>query len=392
MEVTKSWIAMLFRINSIKSTRLAASLSVAALTVSLTACGGTSNQASSGGASSGTNQAGADKAAFTGNIALIGAGATFPAPLYQRWFQDLNGKYPNLQVNYQGVGSGAGVEQFTAGTVDFGASDTAMKDEEIAKVGDAKGGVLMLPMTAGSIVLAYNLPEVQGELKLPRQVYTDIFLGNIKKWNDAAIAKANPDLKLPDQNITIVHRSDGSGTTGVFTKHLSEISPEWKSKVGDGKTVQWPSGVGAKGNDGVTAQIKQTQGSIGYVEYGYAKNNDVKFASLENKAGKFVAPSDQSASKTLESVQLPENLRAFITDPEGDDSYPIVTYSWILAHKKYPDAEKAKAIEAMIQYGLTEGQKAAPELGYVPLPKNVAEKVATAADQISPDNKISLNQ
>lgn len=390
MEVIKSWIAMLFRINSIKSTRLVASLSVAALTMSLTACGGTSNQASSGGASSGTDKAGADKAAFTGNVGLIGAGATFPAPLYQRWFQDLNGKYPNLQVNYQGVGSGAGVEQFTAGTVDFGASDTAMKDEEIAKVGDAKGGVLMLPMTAGSIVLAYNLPEVQGELKLPRQVYTDIFLGKIKKWNDPAIAKANPDLKLPDQNITIVHRSDGSGTTGVFTKHLSAISPEWKSKVGDGKTVQWPSGVGAKGNDGVTAQIKQTQGSIGYVEYGYAKNNDVKFASLENKAGKFVAPSDQSASKTLESVQLPENLREFITDPEGDESYPIVTYSWILAHKKYPDAQKAKAIETMIQYGLTEGQKAAPELGYVPLPKTVVDKVAAAADQISPDNKISV--
>lgn len=390
MEVIKSWIAMLFRINSIKSTRLVASLSVAALTMSLTACGGTSNQASSGGASSGTDKAGADKAAFTGNVGLIGAGATFPAPLYQRWFQDLNGKYPNLQVNYQGVGSGAGVEQFTAGTVDFGASDTAMKDEEIAKVGDAKGGVLMLPMTAGSIVLAYNLPEVQGELKLPRQVYTDIFFGKIKKWNDPAIAKANPDLKLPDQNITIVHRSDGSGTTGVFTKHLSAISPEWKSKVGDGKTVQWPSGVGAKGNDGVTAQIKQTQGSIGYVEYGYAKNNDVKFASLENKAGKFVAPSDQSASKTLESVQLPENLREFITDPEGDESYPIVTYSWILAHKKYPDAQKAKAIETMIQYGLTEGQKAAPELGYVPLPKTVVDKVAAAADQISPDNKISV--
>jgi phosphate transport system substrate-binding protein len=395
IEVIKTWIAMLFRVNLIKSTRLVASLSVAALTVSLAACGGGTsgeNQGSGGGTSSQGNNAGSDQVAFKQDVQLVGAGATFPAPLYQRWFQDLNGKYPQLQINYQGVGSGAGVEQFTAGTVDFGASDTAMKDEEIAKVGDAKGGVLMLPMTAGSIVLAYNLPEVQGELKLPRQVYTDILLGKIKKWNDPAIAKANPDLKLPDQNITIVHRSDGSGTTGVFTKHLSAISSEWKSKIGDGKTVQWPTGVGAKGNDGVTAQIKQTQGAIGYVEYGYAKNNDVKFASLENKAGKFVTPSDQSASKTLESVQLPENLREFITDPEGDDSYPIVTYSWILAHKKYPDAEKAKAIEAMIQYGLTEGQKAAPELGYVPLPKNVIDKVVAAADQISADNKITVSQ
>jgi len=386
---------MLVRIDLTHSTRLAASIAVVAMTVSLAACSGQQSKdtASGGGTSSDTSKnAGSDKLALKQDVQLVGTGATFPAPLYQRWFQDLNGKYPKVQINYQPQGSGAGVEQFTKGTVDFGASDVAMKDDEIQKVPDDKGGVLLLPMTAGSIVLAYNLPAVQGELKLPRQVYTDIFLGKIKKWNDPAIAKANPGVKLPDQNITIVHRSDGSGTTAVFTKHLSAISPEWKSKVGDGKTVQWPTGVGAKGNEGLTAQVQQTQGAITYVEYGYANNNKLKMASLENKKGKFVAPTDQAAAKTLETVQLPENLRAFITDPEGDEAYPIVTYTWMLVHKKYPDADKAKAVEAMVEYGLTEGQKASAELGYVPLPKSVVEKVASAADQISPDYKINVSQ
>jgi phosphate transport system substrate-binding protein len=385
---------MLVRINLTHTTRLAASIAVVAMTVGLAACSGPqgSEKAADGGTSSDASKnAGSDKLALQQDVQIVGAGASFPAPLYQRWFQDLNGQYPKLQVNYQSVGSGAGVEQFTAGTVDFGASDTAMKDEEIQKVPADKGGVLLLPVSAGGIVLAYNVPGVD-ELKLPRQVYADILLGKIKKWNDPALAKANPDAKLPDQNITVVHRSDGSGTTGVFTKHLSAVSPEWKTKVGEGKTVQWPTGVGAKGNEGVTAQIQQTPGAIGYIEYGYAKQNNLKAAALENKAGKFVSYNDQSASKTLEAVQLPENLRAFIPDPEGDESYPVVSYTWLLVHQKYSDPTKAKAIEGMIEYALTEGQKVAPELGYVPLPKNVAQKVAAAADQISPEYKITVGQ
>lgn len=389
-------IAMLFLSNLTNPCRLAASISVLALTVSLASCGGsqTPDPSATGGNSASPNAAGttpgADKLALKGDVQLVGAGASFPAPLYQRWFQDFNKQHPKVQINYQSVGSGAGVEQFTKGTVDFGASDTAMKDEEIAKVGDK--GVMLLPMTAGSIVLAYNLPEVTGELKLPRQVYTDILLGKITKWNDPKIAAANAGVTLPDQAITVVHRSDGSGTTGVFTKHLSAISPEWKTKVGDGKTVQWPVGVGAKGNEGVTAQIQQTKGAIGYTEYGYAKNNNLKFASLENKGGKFVAPNDQSAAKTLESVKLPENFRAFISDPEGAESYPIVTYTWLLVPKKVADPDKAKAIEAMVEYGLTDGQKVAAELGYVPLPTTVATQVATAADAISPDYKITVGK
>lgn len=388
---------MLFRSNLTKPIRVAASISVVAMTLSLAACGGqqaanspaTGDSASPGAA--GAPAGGTDKLALKGDVQLVGAGASFPAPLYQRWFQDFNKVHPKVQINYQSVGSGAGVEQFTKGTVDFGASDTAMKDDEIAKIAADKG-VLLLPMTAGSIVMAYNLPEVTGELKLPRAVYTDILLGKITKWNDPKITAANPGVTLPDEKITVVHRSDGSGTTGVFTKHLSAISPEWKTKVGDGKTVSWPTGVGAKGNEGVTAQIQQTKGAIGYTEYGYAKNNNLKFASLENKAGKFVAPSDKSAEKTLEAVTLPENLRAFISDPEGAESYPIVTYTWLLAPKKVADPEKAKVIEAMIEYGLTDGQKVAGELGYVPLPKKVVEKVAAAADGISTGYKINVGK
>ncbi|TFI51629.1 phosphate ABC transporter substrate-binding protein PstS [Mastigocladus laminosus UU774] len=385
---------MLSRTSVIYKSRLTRTVSVLALAMSLVACGGqeAQNNTSTGdatpGAATDATASGPAKLDLGGKVSLTGAGATFPAPLYSRWFFDLNKKYPDLQVNYQSVGSGAGVEQFTQGTVDFGASDVAMKDEEIQKV-PADKGVLMLPMTAGSIVLAYNLPDVP-ELKLPRAVYTDILLGKIKSWNDPKITAANPGAKLPNEPITVIYRSDGSGTTGVFTKHLSAVNPEWKSKVGDGKTVNWPVGVGAKGNEGVTAQITQTPGSIGYIEYGYAKQNNLKFAALENKAGKFVVPTDESAAKTLEAVTLPENLRAFITDPEGDASYPVVTYTWLLVHKKYPEAAKAKAIEAMVEYGLTEGQKNSTELGYVPLPANVVEKVAAAADAISPEYKIAV--
>ncbi|MFM7408053.1 MAG: phosphate ABC transporter substrate-binding protein PstS [Cuspidothrix sp.] len=384
---------MLIRLGAITNHPLAAFISILAMTMSLSACGETPSNNPTTGESPANNtntttSSGANTLDLGGNVELTGAGASFPAPLYQTWFLELNKKYSNLKVNYQSVGSGAGVEQFTKGTVDFGASDVAMKDEEIQKI-PADKGVLLLPLTAGSIVLAYNLPDVT-ELKLPRAVYTDILLGKIKSWDDPAIAKANPGAKLPKEEIKVIYRADGSGTTGVFTKHLSAISPEWKTKVGDGKSVKWPVGIGAKGNEGVTAQIQQTAGSIGYVEYGYAKQNKLNFASLENKAKQFVAATPESAAKTLASVTLPENLRAFISDPEGADSYPIVTYTWILAHKKYADAGKAKAVEATLEYALTEGQKIATELGYVPLPANVIAKVAAAADQISPDYKISV--
>jgi phosphate transport system substrate-binding protein len=344
-----------------------------ALTLGLTACGGTDTTAptatpgeADGGGSGGES------------VSLTGAGASFPAPLYQRWFSEYNKENPNVKVAYQSVGSGAGVEQFTQGTVDFGASDVAMSDEEIAAV---ERGVALLPMTAGSIVLAYNLPDVSG-LKLSRQVYADILLGKVKTWNDPAIAALNPDATLPDTPITVVFRSDGSGTTGVFTKHLSTISPEWQEKVGDGKTVEWPTGLGAKGNEGVTAQILQTEGSLGYIEYGYAKQQEISMATLENKAGKYVVPSDESAAQALSATTLPENLRAFISDPEGEGSYPIVTYTWILAYQKYDDPDKLQALKDVVNWSLTEGQSYAAELGYIPLPDNVVEKVKVKLDTI----------
>jgi phosphate transport system substrate-binding protein len=357
-------------------------LSVLAISLGLTNCGGNQQKASE-------NSLGITLP-FPETIRPIGAGASFPAPLYKNWFVLLNNAVPQLQFDFQSVGSGAGIERFTNGVIDFGASDIAMTDEQIAAV---SRGVLLLPMTAGSIVLGYNLPGVQ-DLKLTREVYVDIFLGKITNWNDPKIARANPSLTLPDRPITVVHRSDGSGTTGVFTKHLSSISPEWEKAIGTGTAVEWPTKrgtfIGGRGNEGVAALLAQTQGSIGFLEYGFATKSNLSMAALENKAGKFVAPSNESGSETLAQVELPDNLRAFITDPPGEKSYPIVTYSWMLLYKKYDDPKKAIAMEAMIQFGLTEGQKQASPLGYIELPPNVREKVAAAADTITPDFQIDI--
>jgi phosphate ABC transporter, phosphate-binding protein len=320
---------------------------------------------------------GAVSAIFANSAAaqqLSGAGASFPAPLYQRWAVEYNKLHPNVQTNYQSVGSGAGVKQFTQGTVDFAASDAAMSDEEIEKV---KQGVVMIPATAGSIVVAYNLPEVK-DLKLSRDAYAGIFLGKITKWNDPAIAKDNPDVKLPDLPINVAFRSDGSGTTFVFTKHLSAISPDFADEVGTDKSVTWPAGAGGKGNEGVTALVKQTPGTIGYVEYGYAVNNGLSMASLQNKAGKFVKPTAESGAATLGHVEFPENLRIWPEDPAGDDDYPIATFTWLLLYKKYSDAAKLKALKEFITYGLTDGQKFSSELGYIPLPAAVVEKSKAA--------------
>jgi phosphate transport system substrate-binding protein len=305
---------------------------------------------------------------------LSGAGATFPAPLYQRWAVEYNKLHSKVQVNYQAVGSGAGVKQFIQGTVDFGASDAAMSDEEIEKV---KQGVVMIPATAGSIVVAYNLPDVP-DLKLSRDALVGIFLGKIKKWNDPAVAKDNPGVKLSDIPISVAVRSDGSGTTFVFTKHLAAISKDFADEVGSDKSVTWPVGAGGKGNEGVTALIKQTPGTVGYVEYGYAVNNGLSMASLQNKAGNFVKPTDASGAATLASVTFPENLRVWPDDPAGGEDYPIATFTWLLLYKKYTDAAKLEALKGFITYGLTDGQKFATELGYIPLPSAVVEKSKAA--------------
>jgi phosphate transport system substrate-binding protein len=310
---------------------------------------------------------------------LNGAGATFPAPLYQRWIAEFGKANPNVQINYQAVGSGTGITNFTQGIVNFAGSDAAMTDEQIAKV---KQGVILVPATAGSIVLAYNLPGVEN-LKLSREAYSGIFLGKITKWNDPTIAKTNEGVKLPDTPITVCERSDGSGTTFVFTKHLSAISPDFKTQIGEGTTVTWPAGVAGKGNDGVTALIKGTPGAIGYVEYGYAKNNKLSFAQLENKSKAFVAATPESGAATLNTTQFPsEILRAWPSDPDSKDAYPITTFTWLLLYKKYDNKEQLDALRKFVTYGLTDGQSFAGDLGYIPLPKDVVAKCEAALKSV----------
>jgi phosphate transport system substrate-binding protein len=314
-------------------------------------------------------------------VKLIGSGASFPFPIYSAWFKDFSKQNKGVTVDYQAKGSGAGIQDFTNRTVDFAGSDAAMTDEEIAKVAD---GVVLLPVTAGEIVLAYNLPGNPKELKLPRDVYPEIFLGKIKKWNDPKIGAANPNLKLPDLQITVVRQSDSSGTTFVFTKHLSAINPAFAKEVGSGTTVQWPRSdkiVAAPKNDGVTATIKQTPGAIGYIEYGYAKLTKADFALLQNKAGQFVLADTKSGQATLATATLDDRLRGWIEDPAGPDAYPIATFTWLLFYKKQ-DPKKAEWLRKRVDYCVTTGQKISDSMGYVPLPANIIEKIKTASAQI----------
>ena len=319
------------------------------------------------------------------DVKLNGSGASFPFPIYSKWFKDFSKQTKGVRVDYQAKGSGAGIQDFINNTVDFAASDAAMKESEMAKV---KQGVVLLPMTAGEIVLAYNLKGVK-ELKLPRDVYPEIFAGNITQWNDPKIVAANPGVKLPDEAITVVVRSDSSGTTYVFTGHLAEIDENFKNTVGQGKAPQWPKSdkfVKAPKNDGITATIKQTPGSIGYIEYGYAKLTNTPTAMLENKSGNFVMPSAESGSAALASAEFPggtlpnsdvPNLIAWVWDPAGAEAYPIATFTWLLLYKDQDD-DKAKALRDLVEYCLTEGQKSADKLGYIPLPENVIAKVRDA--------------
>jgi phosphate transport system substrate-binding protein len=322
----------------------------------------------------------ADASRAADPVTLQGAGATFPAPLYQRWFSDYNKLHPDIQINYQALGSGAGIKQFIGGLVNFGASDAAMTDDELGQV---KEGAVLLPMTAGSVVFAYNLPGVS-ELRLSREAYAGIFLGTIKTWNDPKITAANPGVALPSTAVTPVTRSDGSGTTFVFTNHLSAISEPWKSGPGAGTTINWPAGVAGKGNAGVTALIKQTPGAIGYVEFGYAKQTGMPMALLENKSGKYVKADLASEQAALAGVELPANLRVWVPDPAGAEAYPIVTYTWLLCYRHYAKPAVAATIKSVVQYGLTDGQKVSDELGYIPLPAPVVAKVQAAVEQITP--------
>jgi phosphate transport system substrate-binding protein len=322
-----------------------------------------------------------------GQVTLQGAGATFPAPLYKRWFLEYYRQHPEVRVNFQPIGSGAGIRQFIEGLIDFGASDAAMSDKEIDKFNEQQpkaGGVQLLPATAGAVALSYNIPGGVQDLRLSREALLAIFLGKIDHWNDSLIAKANPSATLPDLAITAVRRSEGSGTTYCFTNHLSVISEEWKKGPGVGKTVVWPVGIGAKGNSGVAALIQQTPGAIGYIEAGYAELTHMPMAAIENKAGQFVLPHAANAQKALGEVKVPDNLRMWVPDPAGQEAYPIVTYTWLLCRKHYDEPEKAAALKKVFRFCLTDGQKYSQELGYVPLPDIVAQRTLAALDKIGP--------
>ena len=317
-------------------------------------------------------------------ISLYGAGATFPSFLYLRWFKEYNAKNPNVQISYQPVGSAAGIQQFLSGTVDFGASEFALTDKEMAEV---SRGAVLIPSVAGSVAVVYNIPNIKTGLKLSRQVLPAIFLGKIKKWNDPAIASLNPTLSLPDLPITVIQRSDGSGTTAAFTAHLSAISPEWQSSVGSGLNVAWPTGISIKDNAGISAQIQQGEGVIGYVEYAYAKQLQLATAALENKTGQFTLPTEDATAKAIATIKLSDDLRGSVADPDATDAYPIVTYSWVLAYQQYDDPKQAQALKDVLRWGLTNGQAMGLELGYVPLPDAIAKKAIAVLDKIGSGKK-----
>ena len=343
-------------------------LLVVSLALGAFACGKSKD---SGPVTGGTASASGSAPAPAGGdtVALTGAGATFPYPLYSKWIAEYEKVDPKVTINYQSIGSGGGIKQITEKTVDFGASDAPMKDEELAKAGK----LLHFPTTLGAVVLAYNLPDVKDQLKLTPDVVAGIYQCDIKTWNDPKIAAANPGVKLPSDAISVAYRSDGSGTTNVFTSYLSAISPTWKDKVGAGKSVSFPVGSGAKGNEGVAGLIKTTPGTIGYIEIAYAKQTNQPFALVQNKAGKFVAPSADTISAAAAGVKMPDDFRVSIVNADGDNAYPISSFTYLLVYQDMDDAVKGKAVAQFLWWALHDGQKLAAPLDYAPLPDAVVK-------------------
>jgi phosphate transport system substrate-binding protein len=346
--------------------KLVAALAVATL---VAACGGAGSPPTGGGA----NACGIPVTSSCPDeaTALTGAGATFPAVIYTKWVDEYN-KLTGVQINYQAVGSGGGIKSMTDGTTDYGATDGPMTDAQLAAA--TKGEVLHIPMVMGAVVPTYNLPGVTTSLKFTPEVIAGIFLEQIKKWNDPKIVAANPGVTLPDMNITTVHRSDGSGTTYIFTDYLNKISPAWAAGPKFGNSVNWPGGVGASGNAGVAGAVKQTPGAIGYVELIYALQQKLGAGVVQNKAGKFVEPNLDSVSKAAEGVTLPADLRASITNSDNPDAYPIAGFTWTLTYKDIASKPKGLAIARYFWWSTHEGQAFAKELGYAPLPATVVTK------------------
>jgi phosphate transport system substrate-binding protein len=318
-------------------------------------------------------------------VLINGAGATFPFPIYSKWFSDYNKAHPEIQINYQSIGSGGGIKQITERTVDFGASDAPMSDEELAK---AKG-LTHLPTVMGAVVVIYNLPGVT-TLKLAPETLSDIFLGKISKWNDPAIAKDNAGLKLPDLAIAVAHRSDGSGTTYTFTDYLASAVPAWKAGPGKGKSVSWPAGLGGKGNEGVTGLVKQNEGGIGYVELAYANQNKLPSAELKNAAGQWVKPTLEAVSAAAAEAKIPDDFRVSIVNQPGKAAWPISTFTYLLVWSDAPDAVKGDALLKFVWWAEHDGQKLAPSLDYAPLPAPVVAKVEATLKKMTVAGKAVL--
>jgi phosphate transport system substrate-binding protein len=311
---------------------------------------------------------------------LNGAGATFPYPMYSKWFSEYHKAHPDVEINYQSIGSGGGIRQVLAGTVDFGASDGPMTDEQLAQ---AKTKILHVPTVLGADVPAYNIPGVTAELKFTPEALAGIFLGKVTNWNDKAIASANPDVKLPNDQIIVIHRSDGSGTTYIWTDYLSKISAEWQGQAGKGTSVKWPVGLGGKGNEGVAGMIRQMQGSIGYIELIYAVQNKIPYGVVKNAAGNFVKASLESVTAAAASApKMPADFRVSITNAPGKDAYPISSFTWLLIPAQSKDAAKGKILSDLLTWIVNDGQKMTADLAYAPLPESVATKVKDEIKQV----------
>jgi len=333
------------------------------------------------------NACGGSTGGSNSEIRLQGAGATFPNPIYQKWFSEYNKAHPNLKFDYQSIGSGGGIRQISERTVDFGGSDAPMKDDDLKA---AKGEILHIPTVLGAVVITYNLSGLNSELKLTPEAIAGIFLGNITKWSDPQIASTNAGVNLPATDITTVHRSDSSGTTFVFTDYLSKISPEWKEKVGPGPAVNWPGkGIGAKGNEGVTGQVKQSPNSIGYVELIYAEQNKLPYASVKNSAGDFVKPALESITAAAASIagQMPADLRVSITNAQGPGAYPIASFTYLLVYKEQQDQAKGKALVDFLWWAIHDGEQMAKDLTYAPLPTEVVKKAEQKIESITSQGK-----
>lgn len=308
--------------------------------------------------------------------AINGAGATFPYPVYSKWFSEYNKLHPDVRINYQSIGSGGGIKQISARTVDFGATDGPMTDEQLSK---APGALLHIPTVLGAVVATYNLPGAPA-LNFSGDVLADIFLGKITKWNDTRIASTNPGVSLPNQPIIVVHRSDGSGTTYIWVDYLSKVSAEWQQKVGRNTAVNWPVGLGGKGNEGVAGQVKQTPGALGYVELAYAVKNKLPVAAVKNAAGKFVAPTIASttAAAAGSAKDMPADFRVSLTNAPGEGAYPVASFTWLLVYKDQPDQVKGRALAKFLWWATHEGQRYTDELLYAPLPPQVVTKIEAA--------------